>query len=373
MMGVSNGSFRQVWDWTRLSAGSLLAMRKGFLFTFLVSWGLFVAFSGFGAPSDSLISFPHEVVRLTHGNTQLIGTLWKPKATARFPVVIFIHGDGPRDRSFSGYYDSIFQAFLQIGVGCLSWDKPGVGQSTSPYGPYQRDKPQSFYQRAGELRKALDYLKARADVDSTQIGCWGISQAGWIIPMVAAQSPDIRFIIAVTCPAQSAIIQSEYATRLRLRASGVPADSVNQLLAQDRKANEQLPNPTPSSAFWRFLGGNETAWPEQYARQADDDGSFLIDPFSYLQTIRCPVLAIFAQHDQNVDPGVSAALYRKALQGNKDVLIKTFADADHLVFRSATGLDREWRRHLDHKEYPYASGYILLQVNWLKKHIQSKR
>ena len=343
---------------------------------------LFILFASFGSPFlitlsatslDSLGSFPHEDVRLTHGNTQVAGTLWKPKSKRPFPVVIFIHGDGPRDRSFSGYYNAIFQAFLQIGVGCLSWDKPGVGQSTSPYGPYQRDKPQSFYQRSGELRKAIDYLKARSDIDPEQIGCWGISQAGWIMPMVAAQSPDIRFIIAVTCPAQSAIIQSDYATRLRLMASGISEDSIKRVLAYEQAENKLLPNPHPSMAFWQFLAGKPNRWPEQYARSADDDGSFLIDPLPYWRTIRCPVLAIFAQNDQNVNPTVSADLYRNTLRQDSDVTIKTFENADHLVFSSLTGLDKEWRQHLDNKEYPYAPGYTSLQVNWLKKHIRSKR
>ena len=347
--------------------------RKLVLSVLLVGWGLLIPLTSLGTSSDSLLSFPHESVRITHGNTQLVGTLWKPKSKHRFPVVIFIHGDGPRDRSFSGYYDAIFQAFLGVGVACLSWDKPGVGQSTSPYGPYQRDKPQSFYQRAGELRKAIDYLKTCPEVDPKQIGCWGISQAGWIMPMVAAQSDDIRFVIAVTCPAQSAIVQSEYATRLRLIALGTPADSIKQVLAREQEENKTLHNPSPSPAFWQFLAGQKNDWPETYARSADEDGSFLINPFPYLQRVHCPVLAIFAQRDQNVDPTVSAALYRKALQRNTDVTIRTFAGADHLVFRSAKGLDREWRQHLDHREYPYVAGYISLQVNWLKKYTQPKK
>src|SRR5579862_678377 len=135
-----------------------------------------------------------EQVRIKHGNNTLAGVLHLPKTKRPHPAIIFIHGSGPADRNCGGYYEPLFERFLENGFACLSWDKPGVGGSTNATGRYAE---QSYYQRAAELRRALDFLKARRDIDPLRIGCWGTSQAGWIMPMVASRSKEIAFIVAV--------------------------------------------------------------------------------------------------------------------------------------------------------------------------------
>jgi hypothetical protein len=37
---------------------------------------------------------------------------------------------------------------------------------------------------------AFEYLKTRSDIDPTQIGLLGVSQAGWIMPLAAVRAKD---------------------------------------------------------------------------------------------------------------------------------------------------------------------------------------
>ncbi len=120
---------------------------------------------------------PHEEeVSFANGPTRLAGTPVLPAGPGPHPAVVFVHGDGATARDCLGYYRPLWAAFAAAGFACLSWDKPGVGASLGADGrPYDREQPESSFQRASELRQALDFLKARPDVDGRRIGSWAIS------------------------------------------------------------------------------------------------------------------------------------------------------------------------------------------------------
>ena len=46
-------------------------------------------------------------------------------------------------------------------------------------------------------------MKTRPDIDQRQIGLWGISQAGYVMPLVLSQSEDVAFMICVSCGGMS--------------------------------------------------------------------------------------------------------------------------------------------------------------------------
>ena len=47
-------------------------------------------------------------------------------------------------------------------------------------------------------------------IEPGQIGLWGISQAGYVMPRVLLQSKDIAFMIAVSCPGMAGVDQGMY-------------------------------------------------------------------------------------------------------------------------------------------------------------------
>ena len=56
----------------------------------------------------------------------------------------------------------------------------------------------SFEDLAGDAVAAFDYLRTRNDIDRSQVGLLGVSQAGWVMPLAAVYAKDIAFLISVS-------------------------------------------------------------------------------------------------------------------------------------------------------------------------------
>ena len=102
-----------------------------------------------------------------------------------------MNGSGPWVRS-----DSRFLAdfFALNGVAALINDKRGCGRSTGDW------NKSGFDDLAGNALAGLQRFKNRPDINPHQIGLWGNSQGGWIVPLAAFRCPDVAFIISVSGP-----------------------------------------------------------------------------------------------------------------------------------------------------------------------------
>jgi uncharacterized protein len=304
-----------------------------------------------------------EQVRIKHGDNTLAGVLHIPKTKGPHPVIIFIHGSGAADRNRGGFYEPVFERFLASGFACLSWDKPGVGGSTSATGRYAE---QSYYQRAAELRRAIDFLKGRGDIDPKRIGCYGGSQAGWVMPMVASRSTDIAFMIAISCPGQTAVEQSAYLMRCQSLDKGGTEKEAETAAATVRFLCSFFPAPKPAKDFWEYLEGSNPKYVVGPHKGPELDGSLFIDPAPLLEKTSCPVLAIFGAKDRSVDPNASAKVYQNSLAkaGNRHGTVKVFADADHSLRVIEKTAAKEGESAA--KKLVFAPGYLDAMSGWLK-------
>ncbi len=142
---------------------------------------------------DEEKSFHVETVSFNNGKTKLVGSLTIPKITEKpSPCIIFVHGSQDMPRHGYGYFKSYWQEFAKEGICSLSWDKPGVGDSTGDW------RNQSMKNRAEEVLSAIQFLKSRDDVDGDRLGLIGWSQAGWVLPLAASMSNDIKYIIPIS-------------------------------------------------------------------------------------------------------------------------------------------------------------------------------
>src|SRR5512137_667355 len=71
-----------------------------------------------------------EEITFQSGEFTIVGDLRTPSGTGPFPVVLFVHGSGPADRTLFGVYLPIMERMLRAGYAVFSWDKPGYGEST---------------------------------------------------------------------------------------------------------------------------------------------------------------------------------------------------------------------------------------------------
>jgi pimeloyl-ACP methyl ester carboxylesterase len=235
-----------------------------------------------------------------------------------------------------------------------------------------------LFERATEVRKALDMLHLREDVDSERLGLWGISQAGWAMDLVASRAPDIAFLVQVSCHGVTGVEQSAYLLQNQMEARGEPDDAVAAALAKYRAEHAELPAPTSSDGFWRCMAGEDSAYSSEPGIRPEEDGSDLIDPVPLLEMVCCPMLAVFGERDRNVPVTESAAAIKRAHKHarDRDLTIRILPDADHMLLQTDTGTIEETDRHFEryiHSRgrvpYPFAPGYVELIRDWVRARI----
>jgi uncharacterized protein len=343
-----------------------------------------------------------EEITFQSGSFKVVGDLKMPGGKGPFPVVLFVHGSGPADRTGFGSYLPIMARMLQAGYATFSWDKPGTGESTGTI-----DDRLLILQRAQIILDAIDVLKARADINSRQIGLWGISQAGYVMPQALSMSEDIAFMICDSCPAMPGYDQMAFQITAFALCKEVPetkADDKARLLTDLERAQsyetydeylhyrevlEELANLNSASTDM-YPALSESDWLENPPL---DRGTW--NPIKVIEQTGIPVLAIFGDRDRQIDPLQGAYAYRKALEhsGNPLSRVELFPNANHGIAISETGCpdqDSQWfdqyvknlgygsvdealaalQQDPDNQEllsaFPFAPGYLDLIEEWLR-------
>ncbi|MBW2540979.1 MAG: alpha/beta hydrolase [Deltaproteobacteria bacterium] len=312
-----------------------------------------------------------------HGRNRLVGDLALPAGPPPHPAVAFVHGSGPASRR-SEYLESIAAEFLERGFATLIWSKPGVDESTGHY------LKQTMAMRAEEVAAAMAQLAQRADIDADRIGLWGISQAGWVMPLVAARR-KVAFAISVSGSAQTGQQQDLFGAANELAEIGFSdaelADALEHrlefydLIREGLSYEEFLPRQRAWLAemklrpwypkleshldeliFQDFLMATDPETFEFFSIN-DRSGSLISPP--ELQNLDMPVLAIYGSADALVDTALAANAYREIpqLNGNTDVTVVVFEGANHGILQ------------LDGDGYlGFAPGFLTTMGEWLSKH-----
>lgn len=135
--------------------------------------------------------FDERAVSVPVPGGHLAAVLAEPRGEPASGLVIMVHGDAAVDATQQGLYAPWFDAAAGAGYATLSWSKPGVGGSSGNW------LEQSMDDRAAEVSAAIDWAQSQPDIPSDRIVLWGASQAGWVLPKVVAQRPDIDGVVAV--------------------------------------------------------------------------------------------------------------------------------------------------------------------------------
>jgi uncharacterized protein len=293
------------------------------------------------APGKCQVPAGTQAFEFSAEQNHLRGFVDIPATPGRHPVVLIIHGSGSTNvfqgsSEYLGIYESLRKTFRDAGFATAVWDKAGNGCST---GGYPHGNP--IRVEARETLAALRALKQRGDIDATKMGLWGISQGGWIGPMVAVQTDDVDFLILVSAPTRDAVSQLEYQALTELRARGVSAAEVEVAAAHLRRAfaimraggavEEYVAAVEPLQKYPSLRDlGITVGTPEDY-RRWQDTADFHYRPDTALRELHQPVLAIFGDRDVLVNWRESTRDFREAFKegGNRDLTIKVFKNADH--------------------------------------------
>lgn len=271
---------------------------------------------------------PQETVTFQSGSVTLTGTVTLPPSDGPHPAIVLIHGSGDEDRDFLGPWMGFF---VSRGLAVLSYDKRGVRDSTGDW------KKSDFHDLAADALAGVQLLRSRKDIDGSRVGLFGISQGGWIAPLVAARDPRVAFIILHAGSALPVGQNGLLYVEALLRGYGFPDEEIGKALAYYR-LNDEVTRTGKGLAALEELYRKEKArgvewliedpqpldhWFRVFYRRVMD-----FDPAPVWKNVRCPVLAFFGEEDRNVPPEAN----RRALEAVlKDATIVTLPKADHLL------------------------------------------
>ncbi|GAB4330245.1 MAG: alpha/beta fold hydrolase [Calditrichia bacterium] len=296
----------------------------------------------------------------------LAGTLTLPLGGGPFPAAILISGSGPQDRD-----ETIFnhRPFLVLadnltrrGVAVLRFDDRGVGRSGGDFrGATSRDF-------AGDVRAAVAWLRRQEGIDPRKIGLIGHSEGALIAPLVAAEMPEVAFLVLLAAPGLPGDSLLNLQRNKIMQASNfVPAlRRVNNLVG--KKMLDVLKNVPEDSAALREIRAFVTDYWKKLSADLQSDlekegvtpNSLIVgfrqflspwaryfiqyDPLPALRQVRCPVLALWGEKDLQVPPRENLPNIEKALAegGNRHCRLKVLPRLNHLFQTAKTGLPDEY-------------------------------
>jgi uncharacterized protein len=291
-----------------------------------------------------------------------------PSSRGRRPAIILVHGSGPESRD----YVLPFARFLvRRGVAVLAYDKRGVGGSTGDW------NTASFEDLAGDVVAAFGYMKTRRDIDSTQIGLLGVSQAGWVMPLAAVRAKDIAFLISISGPGVPAAETTIDQARGEMTARGMPPQAVAQVVGlmrlQYQFARTGHGWDEYAAARQNLAARMGGAPPETFPGTRDHPywqvirRLYFYDPAPALRQLQAPVLALFGELDNNVLADKNKAAWEAALEagGNRDYTVRVVPKANHLQLEAGVGSNAEMpslRR--------FVPAYFAVIHDWLARRIR---
>lgn len=272
---------------------------------------------------------------------QLHARLHAPPDLERYPAVILVSGSGNESELDAVYTQILVRTFTTRGIAVLAYDKRGVGRSGGAY-------TGGDFQALG--RDAADVLRyASALPQITDVGFWGISQAGWIIPYAVAAAPNAAFAIIVSPAGVNPHEQVTYFLRGQTLAWGLSlqeaddAEAMHRAVALyyagraryetaqaevDRHRGARWFNTVVTHEYWDEMTPEGRILTPAQLRTAlsERPGAFEIysSPSSfqdyantYRSLRRLPTLIIYGADDALVPPAPSRAVFERALRGGR--------------------------------------------------------
>jgi len=293
-----------------------------------------------------------EEIKFRSGKFDVVGELRIPAEGEIHPAAILVHGDGHATRDGAVPFGTTMDIFLRNGYAVFSWDKPGSGESTG-----QLDGEYVLSQRAEILADGIAVLSEHPAIDPDRIGLWGISQAGWVMPLVLELRDDIAFMIVISGGAEDSIDQMAYFVGQRVLSDGGseeqaalvyrywPQHAKATSYKEYREAMEILTQIPQLIDYYDLKIAEEENW-SPWPREIDA----FIDPIQIIEHTTIPVLAIFGERDKNIDPVQGAQAYEVALKKaeNPDYQIVVISGVEHVFMHAAEYLENldGWLQHL---------------------------
>ncbi|HSW28361.1 MAG TPA: alpha/beta fold hydrolase [Longimicrobiales bacterium] len=270
-------------------------------------------------------------VSIRSGDVVLAGTLVLPPGPGPHPALVMVPGSGPETRRIPRQVGDLL---AYNGIAVLVTDKRGTGGSTGEWNGL------SHADWAGDVEAHLDFLGAQPEIDASRIGLWGNSEGGYVVPVVAARRPDVRFLVCRVCAAlpQSEVVPDiERGTRQR---RGMPEFEVAAAVEMvERMIRYALTRTAYDSLAAHFESGAERPWrasfpvrqlPAADARYWDVyRENLVVDPRDHYARLRIPTLVVLGEADDRLLIGRRRAEYERLAESGVDLTLWVIPEASH--------------------------------------------
>ena len=231
-------------------------------------------------------------------NLSLGGLLFMPEGDGPFPAAVVIHGSGTSQRN-NGWYLTLTKHLQNSGIVVLLPDKRGSEKSEGSW------RTSSFEDLATDTHAAIEYLREQQSLPISAIGVIGMSQGGWIAPIVSSQEDDLAFVVSVAGSVVTPREQLLYEENHNLRQVGF------------------LPGISNALAYLGSANVRYLAQPELYELIVD------YDPLPYWRGTSIDALALFGAEDTNVPSAESAK--RLMSLNNPRIQVKVYGGSGHAL------------------------------------------
>jgi uncharacterized protein len=146
---------------------------------------------------SQVVNFSVQDIKFKSQGTTLAGSILTPQNPAA--AVVIVHGSDPVRRELE-----FAKRLAEKGIAVLTYDKRGVGESGGIYvGPSvgtNNIDPANLNLLAEDAVAAVNTFRAYLKNKRLPLGLVGFSQAGWIIPIAASKSLEVKFMVLFSCP-----------------------------------------------------------------------------------------------------------------------------------------------------------------------------
>ena len=267
--------------------------------------------AGTGAPGGGNVTY-------RSGDVTLAATILLPEGSGPLPGVVIVHGSGTSDRS-NAWTSAYADAFVARGIAVLHPDKRGSGESGGDW------HDATFADLADDALAGPARLRAHPSVDGERVGLIGFSQGGDVVPLAAAHSETVSFVIDVSGSVVPMAEQIGDELRMMGRREGLDDAAVDEVSAIHRRAMRYVRTgdgwdeyaAALRAAKAGALAGTEVAGGFPTERDAAI-WNFVrkiapFDPLPYWKRVRVPVVFLYGGNDGNVDTAKSRRLIASEL------------------------------------------------------------
>lgn len=292
---------------------------------------------------------------------KLAGTLTYPKSDGKYPAVVLVTGSGQQNRDEEVGKHKPFWILADYltrnGIAVLRVDDRGIGGST---GNFDQSTTGDF---AEDALAGIAFLKGRKEINPDKIGIIGHSEGGMVAPLAASISPDVSFIVCmagVFINFEDIVMDQilnelkqeghkdediELERNWRKKIYSIAVEKTDSATAAKKlwEAYNELPKEETTRLNWP--GGRQDAMIKQVLNPW---WRYILgmDNKAVLMKVKCPVLALYGDLDQQVNPGKNITVFEQTMteSGNKNFMIKTFPGLNHIFQTAITGSEYEYIR-----------------------------